>query len=324
MRRVINKNLSEAEILRAAELMVGDGVESLKLYFMIGLPTETDDDLDGIVDLVDKIRRLMLGHGRVRGRVGRIKVSVNPFVPKPWTPFQWEPMAPVATAQRGLTRLRRAFARMANVEIEIESPREAYLQTLLSRGDRRVASVVESLARDDTGWWQQLQSMRRGTHASVRSIPTSSSPASTGGTKCFPGTSSIIASTSRISGPSGEKRSPSARPSPATSPPAGAAGPADGDRRDRGRRGRRRAHAGRVGGSARSPTPTARVHRRRASGMRPPAEAQRATLRLALRGQGSRLEGARPQHATRLCLARHRDLSQPGRRTGGALERPRG
>lgn len=171
MRRVINKNLSEAEILRAAELMVGDGVESLKLYFMSALPTETDADLDGIVDLVDKIRALLLGHGRARGRVGRIKVAVNPFVPKPWTPFQWDPMAPVAEAQRGLTRLRRAFARMANVEMESESPREAYLQTLLSRGDRRVAAVVESLARDETGWWQQLQSMRRGAHGSVALDP---------------------------------------------------------------------------------------------------------------------------------------------------------
>ncbi len=171
MRRVINKNLSEAEILRAAERMVGDGVDSLKLYFMCALPTETDADLDGIVELVDKIRALMLGHGRVRGRVGRIKVAINPFVPKPWTPFQWDPMAPVTSAQRALTRLRRAFARMPNVEMESESPREAYLQTLLSRGDRRVAAIVEALARDDTGWWQQLQAMRRGVHASVELDP---------------------------------------------------------------------------------------------------------------------------------------------------------
>jgi hypothetical protein len=136
---------------------------------MCALPTETDADLDGIVDLVAKIRELMLGHGRSRGRVGRIKVAVNPFVPKPWTPFQWDGMAPVPMAQRALKRLRQAFARMPNVDMESESPREAYLQTLLSRGDRRVATVVEALARDagGMGWWQQLQSMRRGTHPSV-------------------------------------------------------------------------------------------------------------------------------------------------------------
>jgi hypothetical protein len=109
----------------------------------------------------------MLGHARGRGRIGRIKTSVNPFVPKPWTPFQWEPMRPVADLQGRIARLRRALKQVGNVEMEAESPREAYLQTLLSRGDRRVASVVESLARSGEatsaglGWWQQLQRMRR-------------------------------------------------------------------------------------------------------------------------------------------------------------------
>jgi radical SAM superfamily enzyme YgiQ (UPF0313 family) len=167
MRRVINKNLDEAEILRAVDLMVGDGVDSLKLYFMCGLPTETETDLEAIVELTLRIRDRMLGHARGRGRVGKIKASVNPFVPKPWTPFQWEPMQPVADLQSRIARLRRALRRVGNVEMEAESPREAYLQTLLSRGDRRVASVVESLARSGEGtseirgWWQQLQRMRR-------------------------------------------------------------------------------------------------------------------------------------------------------------------
>jgi len=171
MRRVINKNLSEHEILRATDLMVGDGVESLKLYFMCALPTETDADLDGIVDLVAKIRDRMIGHGRVRGRVGRVKVSVNPFVPKPWTPFQWDAMLPVAEAQTRIARLRRSLGRMPNVEMESESPREAYLQTLLSRGDRRVAGIVEALARAGAGWWQQIQAMRKGRHPSVSVDP---------------------------------------------------------------------------------------------------------------------------------------------------------
>jgi radical SAM superfamily enzyme YgiQ (UPF0313 family) len=167
MRRVINKNLNEAEILRAVDLMVGDGVDSLKLYFMCGLPTETEADLEGIVELTARIRDRMLGHARGRGRIGRIKASVNPFVPKPWTPFQWEPMRPVADLQGRIARLRKALVRIGNVEMEAESPREAYLQTLLSRGDRRVASLVETLARGGEGtnagqgWWQQLQRMRR-------------------------------------------------------------------------------------------------------------------------------------------------------------------
>jgi radical SAM superfamily enzyme YgiQ (UPF0313 family) len=165
MRRVINKNLTEPEILRATDLVVGDGVESLKLYFMCALPTETPGDLAGIVDLTAKIRERMMGAGRKRGRVGRIKVSLNPFVPKPWTPFQWDPMLGVAHAQKRMANLRREIGRMPNVEIESESAREAYLQTLLSRGDRRVAALVEALARDRRGWWAVIQDARRGRDA---------------------------------------------------------------------------------------------------------------------------------------------------------------
>jgi len=161
MRRVINKNLNEAEILRATDLVVGDGVESLKLYFMCALPTETAADLEGIVELTTRIRARMMEPARTRGRIGRIKVSINPFVPKPWTPFQWDPMLAVGDAQRRIRFLRRTLARIPNVDMESESPREAYLQTLLSRGDRRVATLVEALARDTRGWWSVLQAARR-------------------------------------------------------------------------------------------------------------------------------------------------------------------
>ncbi|RMF19912.1 MAG: radical SAM protein, partial [Deltaproteobacteria bacterium] len=161
MRRLINKNLIESEILRAADLMVGDGVDLLKLYFMCALPTEERSDLEAIVDLTAAIRDRMVGRGRVRGRVGRIRVSVNPFVPKPWTPLQWEAMAGVAEIRRRLGFLRRALSALPNVEMESESPREAYLQTLLSRGDRRVAAVVERIARSNRGWWQELSDLRR-------------------------------------------------------------------------------------------------------------------------------------------------------------------
>ena len=175
MRRVINKNLTEAEILRAAELMVGDGVDSMKLYFMCALPTETEADLDGICDLAAKIRDRMMGHGRKRGRVGRITVSLNPFVPKPWTPFQWDPMVPVGVAQAKIAYIRRKTGRMPNVDLDADSPREAYMQTLLSRGDRRVAAVIEALARSERGWWQELGDIRRGSHPGMRPRPRSRS-----------------------------------------------------------------------------------------------------------------------------------------------------
>jgi radical SAM superfamily enzyme YgiQ (UPF0313 family) len=162
MRRVINKNLREPEILRAADLLVGEGVENLKLYFMIGLPGERDSDVDAIADLSLAIRDRLLANGRPRGRVGRITLSVSTFVPKPWTPFQWDPMVPVEVAREKLAQLRRRLGRVPNLEVEGESPREAYLQTLLSRGDRRVARWIEEIHRTGGGWWAALRSGRGG------------------------------------------------------------------------------------------------------------------------------------------------------------------
>jgi radical SAM superfamily enzyme YgiQ (UPF0313 family) len=160
MRRVINKNLTEAEILRAAEWLTAGGVDALKLYLMVGLPTETDADLDGIVDLVGRVRARLVSGGRPK--LGRILVSVNPFVPKPWTPFQWEPMAGLGDLKRRLARVRRGLATVPAVQAETESPREAYLQTLLSRGDRRVAPILEQLATRPDTWWATLRALRGG------------------------------------------------------------------------------------------------------------------------------------------------------------------
>jgi len=160
MRRVINKNLTEDEILRAADWLVGGGVDALKLYVMVGLPWETPADVDGIANLVEKVRARLLAGGRPR--VGNIAVSINPFVPKPWTPFQWEPMAPIGTIRRTLRTVRRQLGRIPGVSVDTESPREAYLQTLLSRGDRRVGRVLELLESGGDDWWATLGRARHG------------------------------------------------------------------------------------------------------------------------------------------------------------------
>ena len=160
MRRVINKNLTEPEILRAAEWLVGGGVEALKLYLMVGLPTETDADVDAVAELVARVRARLMSGGAPK--VGRILVSINPFVPKPWTPFQWEAMDDLGVLKRKLQRVRRQLAAIPAVQVETESPREGYLQTLLSRGDRRVAPILERLHRQPDGWWATLRALRGG------------------------------------------------------------------------------------------------------------------------------------------------------------------
>jgi radical SAM superfamily enzyme YgiQ (UPF0313 family) len=142
MRKVINKNLNEDEILSAARLMVGEGVENLKLYFMIGLPEERDHDVLEIAALTGRI----LDAARAeRRRIGRVTVSLNPFVPKPWTPFQWDAMEDARSTRRKIKLLRTHLQRLGAVELAAESPREAYFQTLVSRGDRRVGAILERL-----------------------------------------------------------------------------------------------------------------------------------------------------------------------------------
>ena len=161
MRRVINKNLTEADILRAADLLVGEGVHDLKLYFMVGLPTEEIEDVTAIAELTGKVRERLCDAERARRRVANITVSVNPFVPKPWTPFQWDPMEPIPSLKQKFAQLRRQVSGMPNVHLDIESPREGYFQTLMSRGDRRVGRVIRAIHAADGDWWRVIRDWQR-------------------------------------------------------------------------------------------------------------------------------------------------------------------
>src|SRR5438128_1205169 len=136
LRRVINKNLTNDEVVEIADMIFARGIFNLKLYMMIGLPTEEDEDLDAIVELTARIRERMLDIARPRGRVGTIIVSLNAFVPKPQTPFQWEPIEAERELDRKIKYLTRAFKGMANVEMRAMSSRIAILQAKISLGDR--------------------------------------------------------------------------------------------------------------------------------------------------------------------------------------------
>ena len=153
LRRVINKNLTNDDVVEIADMIFERGIFNLKLYMMIGLPTEEDEDLDAIVELTDRIRERMLTIARPRGRVGSIIVSLNAFVPKPQTPFQWEPIQPERELDRKIKYLTRAFKGMPNVEMRAMSSRIAILQALISLGDRRVSKFL--LEVDRTGNWRQ-------------------------------------------------------------------------------------------------------------------------------------------------------------------------
>ena len=152
LRRVINKTVTNDEILDRAEVIFASGIENLKLYYMIGLPSETDEDLVAIRDLTAQLRAIMLKHARARGRIGRIAASVNPLVPKPGTAYQWLPLEDPAVIERKTKRLRALVAGMDNVYFSIKSERHTYYQALLSLGDRRVSRVIEAAERNGGNW----------------------------------------------------------------------------------------------------------------------------------------------------------------------------
>jgi radical SAM superfamily enzyme YgiQ (UPF0313 family) len=152
LRRVINKTVTNDEILAAAEMIFASGMENLKLYYMIGLPTETDEDLVAIRDLTLHMRDVMLRHARSRGQIGRIVGSVNPLVPKPGTAYQWLPMESDSSIERKIKRVRALLSGIDNVYFNIKSERHSFYQALLSLGDRRVAPAIEAAERNGGNW----------------------------------------------------------------------------------------------------------------------------------------------------------------------------
>ena len=142
LRKVINKHLTQKQITDAAGMVARVGKFSLRLYFLIGLPTETNDDLAAIHDLVKKIKHVMVKESRSRGEIGQIRLSVNCFIPKPFTPFQWFPMESIKSLKEKQKWLKKTFSKEGGVTVTFDVPKWGYLQTLLSMGDRRVGSVL--------------------------------------------------------------------------------------------------------------------------------------------------------------------------------------
>lgn len=152
LRNVINKNVTEEDILRAADLVFGQSIPNLKLYFILGLPTETQEDVEAIIELALKVHEVQLKHARPAGRIGRITLSVNSFVPKPFTPFQWEPMEAVESLNKKQRFLEKAVRKIGNMNIIHDLPKWEYIQALLSRGDRRIGSLIKSVHERDGDW----------------------------------------------------------------------------------------------------------------------------------------------------------------------------
>jgi len=142
LRKVINKHLTDEQIINSVRLMARVREFSLKLYFLIGLPSETRDDVEEILSLVKVIKHHMVRESKGRGTIGRIRLSVNCFVPKAFTPFQWFPMEGVSTLKEKQKWLKRSVEKEGGMTVSFDVARWAYLQALLSAGDRRVGSIL--------------------------------------------------------------------------------------------------------------------------------------------------------------------------------------
>jgi len=155
LRRVINKGITKDDCLQAATDLAAAGIYTLKLYFMIGLPTETDDDLSELVALVREIQEVVMAIGRPRGRICKLTLSINCFVPKAWTPFQFAAFGPVEALKAKIKFLRKQLADCHHLQLIIDQPDHAYFQAMLARGDRRVGETLLTL-NEQGGNWRQV------------------------------------------------------------------------------------------------------------------------------------------------------------------------
>ena len=144
LRRVINKGISEEHLQNAATLSAKSGIQHMRLYIMIGLPTETDEDIEAIVGLAERTQ----AHMEKVGCKGRLTLSINPFIPKPFTPFQWMAMDNQKVVEKKLQYIKKALQKNRRIEVLVESPKEAYIQGVLARGDRRLGAVIAACAAD--------------------------------------------------------------------------------------------------------------------------------------------------------------------------------
>ncbi len=157
LRRVINKNLTNDEIVDICGAVFDRGMLTIKLYVMVGLPTETQEDLDEIFVLAERIKDRMLESGKRFGRAGKIIVSLNGLVPKPNTPLQWDAICDERELKRRIKYVCKGLNRIPNVEVRFMSARIAHEQALFSSGDRTVATVIDAAARNGGDLQQALQ-----------------------------------------------------------------------------------------------------------------------------------------------------------------------
>lgn len=138
MREVINKGITTEHLYNAIDLGIRAGIHNFRLYIMVGLPFEEEEDIEEIIEMAKIIKQYM--HNM--GSKGLLTLSINPFIPKPFTPFQWLPMENMKVVENRLKHINSSLKNTKGIEVLIESPKEAYIQGILARGDRKISNVL--------------------------------------------------------------------------------------------------------------------------------------------------------------------------------------
>jgi radical SAM superfamily enzyme YgiQ (UPF0313 family) len=157
LRQVINKRLSDEDICETAVRVVRSGIPNLRLYFLVGLPTETMEDIEAIVALTKRIKHQLLKSLERKSLPGTITLSVTPFVPKPFTPFQWVAFTDQKVLEERIKHIQRSLKKEQQVVVTADLPKWSYVQALLSRGDRRVSKILLQVHQNDGDWNQAFR-----------------------------------------------------------------------------------------------------------------------------------------------------------------------
>ncbi len=157
LRKMLKKGYPEEEILESVDILVQNGLSRIKCYFLIGLPSEIEEDVREILLLAKRVRHQILSNRKNREKRWRLVLSVNPFIPKPATPFQWAPLEEVGSLKKKLKMIQRGVHGEKGMEMIHDLPKWAYIQALLSRGDRRVGRILVAAQRYRGDWTQALR-----------------------------------------------------------------------------------------------------------------------------------------------------------------------
>jgi len=157
LKKVINKPIELTQLHYVFEESLKRNINNIKLYFMIGVPSETAEDIEAIVEMVSALRSIMLSYAKKRGRMGKLICAISPFVPKPHTPFQWSQMEDAKLLSQKLNFLKRQLNQLGSVQMSSASARLAKMEGILAKGDRRLGPVIHDVAINGLSWKKALR-----------------------------------------------------------------------------------------------------------------------------------------------------------------------